>query len=72
MASPIHHMTVIRYYRDRPDWDAQQIDSPSWSDVEPAIRRMDNYCFPAVQLKTTKTKISSIFLVAMGAGLSST
>lgn|SRR5690349_15795297 len=53
MAAPIHHMTAIRYYRDRPGWDAQQIHSPTWSDVESAIGRMDNYCFPIVQLNTT-------------------
>ena len=62
-------MTVIRYYRDRPDWDAQQIDSPSWSDVEPAIRRMDNYCFPAVQLNTTANdEDENIFNILGGDG----
>jgi hypothetical protein len=56
MASPIHHMTVIRYYRDGRHWDTEQINSPSWSDVELAIRRMDNYCFPIVQLNTTESE----------------
>jgi hypothetical protein len=54
MASPIHHMTVIRYYRDGRHWDSEQVRSPSWSDAEAAIRRMDNYCFPIVQLNCTE------------------
>lgn len=54
MASPIHHMTVIRYYRDGRHWDDQEVRSPNWSDVEAAIRQMDNYCFPIVQLNCTE------------------
>lgn len=50
VASPIHHMTVIRYYRDQRPWDTEQVLSPSWPDVETAIRRMDNHCFPIVWL----------------------
>lgn len=42
MASLIHHMSIIRYYRDARPWDVKQIDSPSWPDVESAIRLMDN------------------------------
>jgi hypothetical protein len=53
MASFIHHITVVRYYRDGRDWDTENIISPAWSDVESAIRRMDNYCYPIVQLNTT-------------------
>lgn len=49
-ASPIQHMKIIRYYRDDRPWDFQQVKSPSWLEIEPAIRRMDNYCFPIVQL----------------------
>lgn len=54
MLSPIHHLTVIRYYRDGRHWDDEKIRSPSWQDVEAAIRRMDNYFFPIVQLNCTE------------------
>jgi hypothetical protein len=54
MSSPIHHLTIIRYYRDRPGWDDEQIQSPPWHEVEAAIRRMDNYCYPIVQLNCTE------------------
>jgi hypothetical protein len=50
MKRPIHHMSVIRYYRDRPGWDQEDIPSPSFDHVAEAIKRMDNYCFPIVQL----------------------
>jgi hypothetical protein len=53
MFSPVRNMTVIRYYRDGRHWDTEEIACPSWSDAERAIRRMDNYCFPIVQLNTT-------------------
>ena len=43
-------MTVIRYYRDKPGWDSSDIPEPTWHEIETAIRRMDNYCFPWVQL----------------------
>jgi len=36
MASFIHRMTVIRYYRDGRDWDTEEIVSPAWSDVSGA------------------------------------
>lgn len=54
MSSPIHHMTVIRYYRDSRPWDSVDVPSPAWEDVEAAIRKMDNYCFPIVQLNCTE------------------
>lgn len=47
-------MTVVRYYRDRRPSDSEDVRSPSWSQVEDAIRRMDNYCFPIVQLNCTE------------------
>ena len=53
MASPIHNMEAIRYYRDRRPWDTERIEAPTWAQVEEAIRRMDNYCFPIVHLNTT-------------------
>lgn len=69
MASPIHHMTVIRCYRDGRHWDTEQVTSPSWPDVERAIRRMDNYCFPIVQLNTTDDEEDErIFNVCGGDG----
>ena len=62
-------MTSIRYYRDGRHWDAEQIDSPSWADVEFAIRRMDNYCFPIVELKTTDDEEDeNIFNICGGDG----
>jgi hypothetical protein len=69
MAAPIHHMTIIRYYRDGRHWDTQQIDSPAWSDIESAIRCMDNYCFPIVQLNTTDSEEDeNIFNICGGEG----
>jgi hypothetical protein len=53
MASPIDHMTIVRYYRDGRHWDTERVESPTWADVESAVRRMDHYCFPIVQLNTT-------------------
>jgi hypothetical protein len=50
MASPIQLMTVSRYYRDARPSDAEYVPSPTWADVEAAVRRMDNYCFPFVSL----------------------
>jgi hypothetical protein len=50
MPSPIRTMTVIRYYRDNRPWDIEVVRLPSWDAVEAAIRRMDDYCFPIVEL----------------------
>ena len=67
--SPIHHMTVTRYYRDGRPWDATRVERPSWVEVELAIRRMDNYCFPIVQLNLTAyDDDEAIFNVIGGAG----
>lgn len=54
MSSPVHHMTVIRYHRDSRPWASEDVRSPTWHDVETAIRRMDNYCYPIVQLNCTE------------------
>ena len=51
--TPIHHLTIVRYYRDGRHWDTERIESPPWTIVEGAIRRMDNYCFPIVLLEPT-------------------
>ncbi len=62
-------MTVIRYYRDGRHWDSEKITSPSWDDVEVAVRRMDNYCFPIVQLNTTERDDNEdMFNICGGAG----
>jgi len=53
MTTPIHHMTITRYYRDGRPWDTERVDEPSWSEVEAAVRRMDDFCFPVVALNTT-------------------
>jgi hypothetical protein len=69
MASPIHHITVIRYYRDGRQSDTEQIPFPNWAAAESAIRRMDNYCFPLVQLnKTESDEDEEIFNVCGGDG----
>lgn len=54
MATPIHHMTTIQYYKDGRPWDSEDLPSPTWSEVESAIRKMDNFCFPIVQLNLTE------------------
>jgi hypothetical protein len=43
-------MAVVKYYRDGRAWDADLLSSPQWPQVEEAIARMDNYCFPIVLL----------------------
>jgi len=69
MALPIHHMTAIRYYRDGRHWDTERINSPSWKDVDLAVRRMDNYCFPIVELNTTESdENENLFNICGGAG----
>jgi hypothetical protein len=65
----IHHITVVRYYRDGRHWDTEKIISPAWPDIEYAIRRMDNYCYPIVQLNTTDDEEDeNIFNICGGAG----
>jgi hypothetical protein len=68
VTSQIHNMLVVRYCDGR-HWDTERIESPSWSAVEAAIRRMDNYCFPIVQLNTTEIDWSeTVFNVIGGDG----
>lgn len=50
MASPIQLMSVSRYYREARPSDVEYVPSPSWADVEAAVQRMDNFCFPFVSL----------------------
>jgi hypothetical protein len=62
-------MIVTRYYRDGRPWDQELVDAPTWAAVEAAIRRMDNYCFPIVELNPTDEEDSqSMFNVVGGAG----
>ena len=62
-------MTCVRYYRDGRHWDKERVVLPSWSDVEAAVRRMDNYCFPIVHLNTTEDEEEeSIFNIVGGDG----
>lgn len=54
MADAIHHMNAFRYERQC-DGESKQlppevIPNPSWPQVQAAIRRMDNFCFPIVIL----------------------
>lgn len=46
-------ITVIEYFRDDRPWHAHQTVDPGWSSIESAVRRMDNFCFPVVQLQCT-------------------
>jgi hypothetical protein len=50
MASPIRLLTVSRYHREGHGSEADHVASPTWADVEAAVRRMDNYYFPFVSL----------------------
>src|SRR5258707_38713 len=69
MKSPIHNLTAVRYYRDGRHWDLERINSLTWRDVEAAVRRMDNYCFPWVQLNTSgNDEDENIFNVIGGEG----
>lgn len=69
MPSAIHHLTAIRYSEDGMHWDTEEILSPSWQDVESAIRRMDNNCFPLVQLNPTDNdEHDEIFNICGGEG----
>jgi hypothetical protein len=61
MESPIRYLTIVRYYRDNRPWDTERVKTPSWSSVEQAIRQMDNYCFPIVQLTCTEDDDSNGF-----------
>src|SRR5690349_4259543 len=66
MPSPIRHLEIIRYYRDPRPWVAGRIEFPAWADVEAAIRRMDNYCFPWVNLNTTDDDFCEHIFNVMG------
>ncbi|MEX0714990.1 MAG: hypothetical protein WD066_00305 [Planctomycetaceae bacterium] len=62
-------MTVVRYHRNGRPWDEETVPSPTWEQVEAAIRRMDNYCFPIVRLNCTEhDDADDVFIVIGGAG----
>jgi hypothetical protein len=52
-ASPVRHLEISRYFRDERESELEDIADPTWPQVEAAIRRMDNFCFPVVQLNCT-------------------
>ncbi len=69
MRSPVHHLTIIRYYRDGRPQDSKVIPNPGWQDVADSIRKMDNYCFPVVKLNLAEdNEAENIFNVIGGNG----
>jgi hypothetical protein len=69
MPSQVKLLTVIEYFRDSRPWKAHHSMCPSWEEVEVAIRRMENYCFPIVQLNLTEfDDDENIFNVIGGVG----
>jgi hypothetical protein len=51
---PIHQLLSIEYFRDGRPWIVHREAMPSWLVVEHAIRQMENYCYPIVQLCLTE------------------
>ena len=45
-------MTVARYDANGRSLEPERVVKPTWDDVETAIRRMDNFCFPFICLNT--------------------
>lgn len=69
MKSAIHHMSTLRYYKNRRPWTKTKVVAPTFEQVEHAIRRMDNYCFPIVELFLTKEEEDvETFLIIGGNG----
>ena len=69
MPQPIRLLIAIEYFRDSRPWRSHRVNHPSWQAVEDAIRRMDNFCFPIVQLGTTEYEDDEdLFNVVGGAG----
>lgn len=66
---PVRRMTATKYDRNNPDdWQFENRRLPSWPDVENAIRRMDNDCFPIVELSCNDLLDDDNFCVIGGAG----
>ncbi len=65
----IHHLSVIRCFKDGRPWDVVQVNAPAWEEVEYAIRRLDNDRLPLVQLDPSSDDDNeAIFNVLGGAG----
>src|SRR5438045_2887269 len=52
MGSPVHEMTIARYDDKGLSLEPERVIEPTWNDVDTAIRRIDNYCFPFICLNT--------------------
>jgi hypothetical protein len=48
MPHAVQTLVAIRYHRNSKPWDAELTRCPAWSQVEEAIRRMDDRFFPIV------------------------
>lgn len=53
MTDHIKLLTAIEYFRDGRPWRANQTVNPDWSAIESAVRQMENFSFPIVQLHCT-------------------
>src|SRR5438105_3548844 len=63
----VHRMTSLRYDRrpsglPRPLPD-EVVEQPSWLQVQAAIRKMDNFCFPIVHLACTDSERDGLSVV---------
>jgi len=66
---PIQLLRSIEYFRDGRPWRVHREVVPGWQVVEQAIRRMENYCFPIVQLcLSDDEEDESIFNIVGGSG----
>lgn len=54
MKSAIYNITVMSYNPDNSPAAPKIITNPAWEEVEAAIRKLDNYGFPIVQLNVTE------------------
>ena len=66
MDQPIKLLTEVEYFRDERPWAEHRTASPAWNDVEAAVRRMDNFCFPFVQLHPTESDDAEDTLYIIG------
>jgi hypothetical protein len=61
-------MDVTRYLPGR-EPDQETVVSPTWADVEAAVRPMENYCYPIVELSTSDNENDDAkFVIIGGAG----
>ncbi len=66
--NPIHHLDCVEYLGFGKPGELKRIQDPSWVDVEGAIRKMDNYYFPIVELHCDFGDDESVFLIIGGSG----